>query len=226
MATKKTLPSASNAMKSAAPVVKSQQQQSPTKVSSQQSPTKVSSSSSSSSSKQQLQTIKEEEEYDDEEYEDDDGEYDDEDEMDMTAYHQSDYDLAYIKFDFTSNVNVVEVYIRVITLASKLAPKEIEEADLFEFVRKNGHVDVEDMFDMLGFIVDTNTGMPEGYLDNVMAIVNAMIDDPNNYEDGDIRLLWDKFPDGQPPAVEPIELTGNLKIAVEEFVSQPNITYR
>ena len=135
--------------------------------------------------------------------------------------------VAYVKFDFVSTDDDVELWVRVYTKDSNDDEVEIEqEEDEYLFYREDGEVTDESMTDVLGILLETGVGMPEEYVDYIKNILNAMIKDPTEYEDDDIRILWDRFPDNLPPAVEPRPLQGEVKVAVDEFLSQPNVVYR
>lgn len=135
------------------------------------------------------------------------------------------FDYAYVKFDLFSDEKYVELIVRITTKEHQ-DKEEIEDGDEFAFKRAKGEISETDIMACMEVIMDAEIPMPEEYFDNIRTIINIMIKDKTNYSQDDIRLLWDMFPDNEPPAVSPRILTGELKKAIDEFVKLPGISYR
>lgn len=135
------------------------------------------------------------------------------------------FETAFVKLDFKSKPDYVQFNLRVITKEPQ-DEESIEDEDEFVFYREDGEVPEQAIMECMGLLAEAEIPMPEEYYANILYIINCMIKDPTCYATDDIRLLWDLHPDGQPPSVEPRVLFGDLKLAVDEFVSLPGMSYR
>lgn len=148
-----------------------------------------------------------------------------EEEGDEEQEEVPEFSHAFIKWDFCSDKEAVTVLVRVITKMVD-EDEEVEEEDCFTYYRKDKSVEDEALANIFELILDTEVGMPESYLVYVKDIINALLQDSTCYDRDDIRLLWDINPDGEEPAVEPRELSGNTKIAVNAMVALDGMSYR
>lgn len=146
---------------------------------------------------------------------------------------------AYAKFDFmsykevdeedeTNFEEVIEVRIRLITQLVG-DDEEYEEEESF-FYSRDEKISDDDIADIGLFFTESDFPLDVGILTYFKPVIQALIDDKGHYYDqDDIRLLWDMFPDSQycTPEVQPITIEYQpLKTAVNQLVHQPNFCFR
>lgn len=125
--------------------------------------------------------------------------------------------MPHVKIDFLSDEKTIEVHFR--------PSVSIQEEGAIEQRWGIGREDGEEATDEdLAEWMDSETGLPEDLLSLVVETMNAMLHDPKHYY---IRLLYDREPDDEPPAVEPDALeTTRLVAAVQALLDQEGVSYR
>ena len=122
-----------------------------------------------------------------------------------------------VKLDFISDDKTIEVHFR--------PSVSIQEEGAIEQRWGIDRTDGEEAGDDdLAEWMETPTGMPDDLLPLVVEAMNAMLHDKKNYN---IRLLYDREPDDEPPAVEPEALeTARLVAAVQALLDCEGVSYR
>jgi len=125
--------------------------------------------------------------------------------------------MPHVKIDFLSDEKTIEVHFR--------PSVSIQEEGAMEQRWGIGREDGEEATEEdLAEWMDSETGLPEDLLPMVVETMNAMLHDPKHYY---IRLLFDRDPDDEPPAVEPEALeTPRLVAAVQALLDQEGVSYR
>lgn len=125
--------------------------------------------------------------------------------------------MPHVKIDFLSDEKTIEVHFR--------PSVSIQEEGAMEQRWGIGREDGEEATDEdIAEWSDSETGLPEDLIPLVVETMNAMLRDPNSYY---IRLLYDREPDDEPPAVEPEALeTPRLVAAVQALLDKEGVSYR
>jgi hypothetical protein len=125
--------------------------------------------------------------------------------------------MPHVKIDFLSDDSTVEVHFR----PSVSILEEGAQEQRWGISREDGEeANDEDLAEWK----DIPTGLPDTLLPLVVETLNAMLQDSTPYY---IRLLYDREPDDEPPAVEPESLqTPRLVSAVQALLDDPNVSYR
>lgn len=125
--------------------------------------------------------------------------------------------MPHVKIDFLSDEKTIEVHFR----PSATIQEEGAVEQRWGIGREEGEEATEED---LAEWMDSDTGLPDILLPMVVETMNAMIHDPKHYY---IRLLYDREPDDEPPAVEPDSLeTTRLVAAVQSLLDQEGVSYR
>lgn len=121
-----------------------------------------------------------------------------------------------VKLDFISDDKTIEVHFR----PSVSIQEEGAIEQRWGINRMDGEADDEDLAEW----IETPTGMPDELLPLVVETMNALLRDPTSYK---IRLLYDREPDDEPPAVEPEALQSTRLVkAVQALLDCEGISYR
>lgn len=124
--------------------------------------------------------------------------------------------MPHVKIDFLSDDDTVEVHFRPsVTLQDEGAVEQ-----RWGIGRGDGEASEEDLEEWMAM----PTGLPESLVPLVVDALNALLHDPSHYY---IRLLYDREPDDEPPAVEPEPLqTPRLVTAVQALLDVDGVSYR
>jgi hypothetical protein len=124
--------------------------------------------------------------------------------------------MPHVKVDFISDEKMIEVHFR----PSVSIQNEGAIEQRWAMTRGESDATDEDLAEWM----DSPTGLPEELIGRVVEIMNAMLHDPKDYY---IRILYDREPDDEPPAVEPelIE-TPRLIDAVQALLDCDGFSYR
>lgn len=125
--------------------------------------------------------------------------------------------MPHVKIDFISDDKTIEVHFR----PSVSIQEEGAVEQRWGVSRGDGEeAGQEDLDEWM----ETPTGLPDDLLSLVVEAMNAMLHDSKHYY---IRLLYDRTPDDEPPAVEPDALeTTRLVTAVQALLDQEGVSYR
>ena len=124
--------------------------------------------------------------------------------------------MPHVKLDFISDDEMVEVHFR----PSVSIQDEGATEQRWGMSRGEPEATDEDLAEWM----DSATGVPDEFIPLVVEVMNAMLADTTDYS---IRLLYDRTPDDEPPAVEPEELqTPRLVAAIQALLDQQGFSYR
>jgi hypothetical protein len=125
--------------------------------------------------------------------------------------------MPHVKVDFIADETMIEVHFRP-SVSIQDAEGAIEQR--WGIQRGEGEATEGDIDEW----TDSPTGLPEDIIPLVVEIMNALLNDQNNYY---IRILYDREPDDEPPAVEPEALgTPRLVEAVQALLDVEGVSYR
>ena len=124
--------------------------------------------------------------------------------------------MPHVKIDFMSDDDGVDISFR--------PSVSIEDEGAVEhqwgISRESGQVAQEDLEEW----ESSFNGLPDGSNELIYAVINALLKDKNHYN---IRILYDREPDGEDPAVEPETLqTSALVTAVQDLLNSEGFSYR